>query len=446
MFDEHSERSTFFYLPAFMLVGIAVAWLSGRWDPIFVNDSPSYLDYPFSPWGAMARSIRTPGYPIWLKAFESTVGTNWVPVAQVLLHAFACWIFFREIQRWGMETPAALFVAVTVGVGCTAMDHIATIASDCPAASVGVVAVACLMRRARKGDSWSTNLSLIASVVLAIFLRPAYLFLVPWILVAGAMLERFNAGSFWISIRNTIGVATVIVGVIMLWMGFRFMAVGDFGFLPFGHQNLSGILVQLLSEEELQSLPGELGKEIVVFEKKYDEEVGFEAGAPGATMTIDSRWDEMTYFVVMPAAKEVAGADTIAYHAALAKMNREIVKRYPVRYGKWLAKSARRGAWAIAADIVMHPVFLVTGVVMVLLILHRAYWSGFSIDECCDCVALRAFTLVAFTYMIAKVGFVILTSPPIGRFSDAAAIFIPGWILAVFLHWWRAPVGDTSRG
>ena len=47
--------------------------------------------------------------------------------------------------------------------------------------------------------------------------------------------------------------------------------------------------------------------------------------------------------------------------------------------------------------------------------------------------SLSSLAIVAITYLAMKLGFVILTSPPIGRFADAAAIFLPAWLAAVFV-------------
>ena len=35
------------------------------------------------------------------------------------------------------------------------------------------------------------------------------------------------------------------------WMSVRYVTVGDFAIAPFGHQNLAGVLVQLVSDDEL---------------------------------------------------------------------------------------------------------------------------------------------------------------------------------------------------
>ncbi len=92
----------------------------------------------------------------------------------------------------------------------------------------------------------------------------------------------------------------------------------------------------------------------------------------------------------------------------------------------------------------MHPVFLLAIGLMILALSKRAVVGGsqpFAID---DTVAMRALTIVTFTYVITKVGFVILTTPPIGRFSDAAAIFLPAWVAVVFLQWWWPTDADRQ--
>ena len=372
-----------------------------------------------------------------------------------------------ELQRWGMSRVASIVVGITVGVGCTATDNIHTVSSDALAASLGVAAIVCVLRWARRGSSIETIAWTIAATTAAIFVRPAYLFLIPWLIVAATLLGFMtsqpktlgegsgqNQQTVFQGVKSAVLMALLASIPVVAWMSFRLVAVNDFGVLPFGHQNLAGILVQLLSDDELKSLDGEsmagesvageMGRKVVEIKNQYEAEVGFEPGEPRATMTIDNRWDEMSYFVVVPAAFQIAGQDTVASHRAIATMNKSIVRSYPLRYAKWLLKSARRGAWATAADIVMHPLFLASIIGMIGLILYRSCRGGLSIEIETDDVALRALTIVTFTYLFCKLGFVILTSPAIGRFSDAAAILVPGWIGAVFVSWWTGSSGSTD--
>lgn len=438
MFDDFSERCSRFYLPLFVVGALVIAFFSGRLNPHYVPDSVSYLEYPFGSIGGIGDSIRTPGYPLWLWLVKHTIGLAMVPAAQVIVHSIAAWAIFRELRRWGMSTASAFLVGLTIGIGCTATDHVATVSSDALAASVGVLAVACLLRWVRRCDScWSVVLL----AVIAIMLRPAYLFLIPWLFIATLLLRKLVGSDWKPAFWQGLQLAGLVLIPLVGWMFFRFATAGDFGMLPFGHQNLGGVLVQLVTDEELESLPGasgELGKAVVEHKQRFAAESGFAAGEFGATMTIDNRWDDMTYQVVIPAAKSVAiNQKNTTVHQTIATMNKSIIKQYPMRYLKWLVKAARRGAWAIAADIVMHPVFLLGIGCMVLLIIGRAVDGGFTAESIADSIALRALTIVAFTYLLTKVGFVVLTSPAIGRFSDAAAIFLPGWIAAMFLHWHR---------
>ncbi len=325
----------------FVSGALVFAFLSGRLTPHEVADSPSYLEYSFASLDQICRSIRTPGYPLWLLLFKKTIGIQAVPAAQVIVHATAAWWLFCELAQWGMPTRGRLATAVAVGIGCTAMDNIHVISSDALAASLGVMTATSLLRWARLDGASSGWFAIVVASTLAIFLRPAYLFLIPWMLVAGTMLRRLRGTAWgpacWASLRVSLGTLLLVVG----WMSMRLAVVGDFAILPFGHQNLAGILVQLVSDEELKEVGGDLGAAIVDAKHRFDADVGLAEGEGGATMTIDARWDDMTWAIVFPASKTVAD-DLVASHRATAALNKSIVRRYPFRYASWLVKAARR--------------------------------------------------------------------------------------------------------
>lgn len=438
--------------------GLLVAGLTGRLEPHVVPDSPSYLQYPFESAAAMARSIRTPGYPVWVRAIQSTLGLRCLPAAQVVLHATAVFWLCRELACWQMPRRQVVATGIAVALGCTPADTIATVASDAPAASIGVMLVAAVMRLVRRrwpladavhsGGAPAQGASVARSVagampvvllaIAAVMLRPAYLFVVPW-LPAVILLLGWIRGARWpAALRSGVLIAVPVLALLMGWMVFRFAAAGDFGLLPFGHQNMAGVLVQLVSDEELAALDGAsagLGNAVVRQKRTFLDAGGaFADGEPGATMTIDARWDAMTYGVVVPAARQIAGDDPIDQHEAVAELNGEIIRRYPLRYLTWIAKATRLGAWRVAADIVMHPLFLLAIMIGGAVTVVSAVAAGAESWTYDRTLALRALTVVTVSYLVAKLGFVILSSPPIGRFSDAAAIFLPGWLAAVYLN------------
>jgi len=427
---------------ALVTSGLILAWATGRLQPHLVPDSPSYLDYPFGSLDALLRSIRSPGYPCFLWLIIALGGIRLVPACQVVMHATAVWLLVLELRSWSMPKWQWMAVAVAVGVGCTPMDHIQTISTDALAASLGVMTAALTLRWARLEASLAAAGLAAALAVITIMVRPAYLFLVPWLFIGGGMLCCLRGQRPSRAFLSSLRVAVFALLPVLGWVTLRSVVVGEFAMLPFGHQNLAGILIQLVSDDELQNLKGqttELAGEIVA-QKKQLAASGhrFAPGDDRATMTIDARWDDMTYLVVVAAAENLYPEDRVTQHRSVAELNRSIIRGWPQRYMIWLLKAVRRGAWTIAADIVMHPLFLVVIAAAVVAALHRAIWFPAEKIVWTNPPAMSALTILAFTYLIMKVGFVILTSPPIGRFSDAAAIFLPAWLGARLVGWWCA--------
>jgi len=67
----------------------------------------------------------------------------------------------------------------------------------------------------------------------------------------------------------------------------------------------------------------------------------------------------------------------------------------------------------------MHPIFLPLILLAFVLTLYRSVVGDLFLPVTSGSPALDVLTIVAITYLFAKLGFVSLSSPPIGRFSDA---------------------------
>ena len=162
-------------------------------------------------------------------------------------------------------------------------------------------------------------------------------------------------------------------------------------------------------------------------------------------MTWENRWHDATYHVVFPVFERRFPNDNVASHRAVQVFNRNIVLAYPDRYLVWLAKAARRAAWVIAADIVMHPIALLLIVLAIAAVLLRTA-TGRGLPDLVLPPGFHALLVVSLTYVVSKTAFVIITSPPIGRFSDAAAILLPACIVAVLVPWfyrWTQPTSES---
>ena len=171
-------------LIVFCILGLTLAAVSGRLSVHTVNDTPSYLNYPLGSLSDAMLSIRTPGYPAFLSVVTATFGISLIPLLQVLIHTVASWSLGEELLHRGMPIRSALIAAFCVMVGCTAADHVSTVSTDATAASLGVLVAVSLMRACRTHSRTDAiGCAILATVT--IFVRPAYLFLIPWLAFAG---------------------------------------------------------------------------------------------------------------------------------------------------------------------------------------------------------------------------------------------------------------------
>ncbi|MCR9211126.1 MAG: hypothetical protein NXI28_23095 [bacterium] len=452
-------------LAAFVIL-MGTCWMTNRFAPHLVPDSPSYTGYSFESAEPIATQIRTPGYPVLVRFAKTLANASadqgfWTNQALVILHiglqAIAVGFLAVELAAWNFSRRTIVIAASVFAIGCTFWDHVNTIATDAPAMSLAAMIGISVLR------IWRTDLTpriciamgVLTTIVIAI--RPAYLFLIPWL-----MLSVFVRPNDMFSRRliQAIAVGSVPVLALLAWCTFRGVTVDDFGVLPFGHQNMAAVTTQLLDAEELEALPGrlgELGKEIA--DRRIEMAAGDRAAADGLDLrpivdaapradsytTIENRWDAMTYMVVIPAVEAVAnqspevsdkspGLQRVHQHQLLAELDRTIVRSYPVRYLRWIALAIRRGVWGSVADMLMHPIFFVVTVgLAVAACVASIRFNSMKTAEpfrahASNQAGLAALSWLALSYWLFKIAFVSLTSPPIGRFSDAAAVWLPVWI------------------
>ncbi|MCC9601858.1 hypothetical protein LOC67_14955 [Stieleria sp. JC731] len=441
--------------------GLAMVWaaMTGRLQVHLVNDSPSYINYPFDSLAESLLSIRPPVYPLFLKVVSLSVGLAAVPFLQLVLHTLASAFLGDELIARGLSVKSSMSVAITVLLGCTFNDNINTISTDAPAASMAVLVVAFLLRTYRSGTT-SSAVGCIAAAILCIFARPAYLFLIPWIAVAGWLLHRGDRERDLKlpSHRFRGGLISICVGAAVLcWMLTRLVFVNDFAILPFGHQNLSAVLAQLVTPDDMRSLSAEaeprtaeLLAEIASDLESRDFVLPTSELKTIPTLTLETQWGQINYGVIWPAAKRVQASipvestdvdARIQTHRLIGNFNRVILRSSPISYLKWIALAGRRAVWGSMANVAMHPLFLI-GIVGVCGWLIWIAASGQSVGQFVISDGWYGFAMIAISYFAFKVGFIILTSPPIGRFADAAAILLPG--LATSFMFARTPTRPTE--
>lgn len=433
---------------------LAFAGLTGRLAPILVADSASYLEYPFQSLTEALGSTRPPGYPLVLKAIIATFGLAAVPIVQLLVHALASTLFAQEALAWKCQRHVAIVIGLAVAFGCTPVDHVATVATDSLAASLGVLATTWLLRWVRDQRQVAPAIAAALSALFAISLRPAYLSIIPWMTFAAVVLVVWRSESrSWmhtqLAIVRSLVLLTAVVIPLLFWIGLRGVVVGDASLLPFGHQNLAGVSLQLATDEELLDRLGTSNKLLVaILDKKqsYLESGGrWTEGDDFATMTIEGRWDDYVWHVIVPATDSLFPNDAIGSHQALAELNRSILSEFPSRYIRWVILGMRRAIWGSLANFSMQLLFLPMMLLCGILYVLRLFGIGPE-PMLNPSPAVQMLFLVASSYFVVMVGFVVLTSPPLGRFADATAIFFPAWFFAAAVEFlWPAPNTKAIR-
>ena len=457
-------------LVAILLVAFAFAASTGRLTPHHVDDTASYLEYPVDTLSDALLSTRTPAYPILLKIIGATVGIAAIPILQWWLHGMAAWRFVIEIDRWRQFDRDAIdcrsdclnrdkrkllsgrlpiwLIGFSIALGCTAVDHLSTLATDGIAASLGVFLVTAMLRWVRLDRPKITALQILLLAAIVIMIRPAYLAVIPWLVIGGSTLivMKHRHGTDAKPMRWFSGVilppmilsAVVFLGLLS-WMLLRLIVVNDFGVLPFGHHNLAGITLQLPSDDELRSLDSSQQPLVESIIKHRDQAI--ERGRipqnldDKSTMAMEARWNALIYRSVVPATFELEPDDSVVRHQMIGKLNQQILSRYPMRYVRWLILATRRAIWGTAANAMMNPFLLTPFLILVAIMVLRS--CGVSIASnwgSLGPMATSALLLVSVSYMGVMAGFVILTTPPMGRFIDATAIFVPGLVMVMLLN------------
>lgn len=444
-------------LVGYALVALVLAGVFGRLRLHEVNDSPSYLNYSFESLSSAMASIRTPGYPLFVAIVGSTIGLAFVPAIQVLLHAFAAWCLGEELLERKMPEWSALGAGAAVLIGCTPTDHIHTLSTDAPAASLGIIVVVLLLRATRL-QHWSWWVACGTLTLLTIFVRPAYLFLLVWLPIAGALLHRHDRGLTLLRgdpklrIWHASIMAAAVLAAVLAWMTARKLVVNDFGLVPFGHQNLSAVLVQTVPQKKLARLNGD-GGELGALVAQKMEEAGFEMADERSsltTMQIESQWDRINYEIIIPTARELESlreaddALSVREHRRIASMNSAIFSSSPKGYFRWLMLAARRAVWGSVANIAMHPIFLGLIVAGAVALVIRVS-NGTAMTPMVLPAGWSALALAGVSYAFFKIGFVILSSPPLGRFADAGAIFLPALAVSLAFQPHRDSIDRATR-
>jgi len=412
----------------------------GQLSPDRVPDTKTYLEFPLTDPVAAAKHIRTYGYPLFLK-LDWTADQRITPFLHLAVHCCAVWILFVALRRWGYPTGAAMGIASGILWSLTLMRYGRMITPDCLAHSLGVIAISLLLFLLKEPGRKLWWLSLGLAVLAAYHCRPAYVFLVALVPSLGVLLRWWQSAKIQPAWRELGGLggrlALMTLVPLLLFAGYRFWMVGHFGLVAFGGYNASGVICQFLQEDDIPKLPEEfrqlatrgLERRELVYAKH-----GWSTAPTTSYFTIEQRFDESTWRVFVPAAKEIWPDDPIEINRRLSGLARATARLHPKEYATWLVKAAVRGCYLLAAEWILNvfvAVMLPTCIVLYLMRmkLRRTRPSSSQVEPAVDLISLPL--IIAVSVASTKLGLVIITSPPLGRFMDPAAVWMPAVLAAI---------------
>ncbi len=410
-----------------MLAVGGLLWKSGQLAPRVVPDTSSYRDFPWQGIRPALGDIRTPGYPLFLQVAE-LVGTRQTaaPTLQMLAYFLAVALMFSQLQSSTQSVLGSLAAASSLLYSNILHGYVATIATDTLASGLGIAALALTIGFVtRPHPGRALVLGLVVS--LGWLVRPAYLFLILLCPILAALMSPLvvSVGK-WRRTRLMSVLFVCCLLPLLLYCGIRWAIVGQFGIVSFGGYNLIGVSGQFMDEADLPGLPADLRPiaESALRHRRESEPRGDFAQQPRLHyLRMETEYDPTIWSDFVPAAQNQTSETPV--NVRLKRLGMKLVVNHPREYTVWLIKAVRQGAKKLFWDFLDNPVFLVVSL---------AVWCMIPCVVSCsipvtpgvraDDQVLKLSLLLAATYAASNLVLVILVCPPLGRFTDAAGVYL----------------------
>ncbi len=447
------------FLLGIQMLGIGVfLWAAGKLVPVRTPDTASYLEFAFGSWFDTLSHFRTPGYPLFLKMVGGvTPDHSAAPFLQFLAYCLGVILFHHGLRHVCPGEWRRMAISSSLLYANILHGYVNNLTTDTLAAAGGIC-VAGLLLGCQTGPArrWSSLMSIGLLLFATCLIRPAYLFLVVFVPLAGMLLSLIRPGRTGRTdsarrdgMKSLVELLPVTVVPLFAYCLLRWCVVGQFGLVSFGGYNLIGVSGQWLDEALLPELPAAsrplaelaLQRQRLIREQSPDAPVGDRMNYT----TMELRYDETIWRVFQPAAEELYGADPRRINTELRRLATSLVWARPKLYAVWLAKSARQAVRIVVSDLVTNPVYLLLTILCVLAQIARILLSSGaraanertagSPPETAQPIRAgpgSALFLLAVLYAGLQLLLVILVCPPLGRMSDAAAVLLPT-ILMSFL-------------
>jgi len=433
-----------------LVVAISVAAFvfsrSGRFVPEKVNDTAGYTEFDFHSWKGVLTSIRTPGYPVILRAIGLVSPSEGaIPVAHFVLFVAAVWLFFEALRRVTGRVWLSWWIAASLLSTSVFVNYGHTIATETPSAAIGVVCAALLMFWTVR-PRMSLLLAIGGATIAGWMVRPVGVFLVVWIPLFGAWLTA------WISQRSganqaearresrlsrggaLLRLGLVTVAPLILWIGLRGAMFGHWGVACFDGYNLIGLAGQFVTPETTARLSPDQQQviEAALASRAERRKAGawFLDEPPLHYLRLEYNHDDTIWKDYLPPARNVVGDEPLALNAFLGDLSHTIIANQPRDYCVWLAKATRQAARKVFSDTLQHPVSLtlfLVGIALFLATSLRPQASGIAAETS---AVLRLIAVLGVSYAMLNLVCTIPFVPPRERMTDAGAVWGPALLAA----------------
>ncbi len=444
---------------------ILFLWQTGRLQPQLVPDTASYEAFPLLDVRAALQSSRTCGYPLFIDVMSRIAADRYpVPLGQFLVHVGGVIVFWAGVSRFMRSAWTSMFIASSLLYSNVVLRYINCLAPDSLASSISVICIGCLLLAVDQPQRLRYIVALACSVFAAYQCRPAYLFLVPLLPLLGValwwLLRDIRAADTRAEGKQAVRffgwLATGVVVPLIVFCAVRWWITGDFGLVAFGGNNLAGVVTSFLDQDVESKLPSserQLAQEIlrrrqVISQNNPD----FSADVTRSYITIERQFDVNTWEICVPVAQQLNGEEWPVVDDRLMKLAMAIVRVRPGDYAVWLIKAFVRGVYMISSELVANPIYFV--LLMALIVAHAVWvvrWRRGNREAVTlsrqYILEINMLWLLAVGFAGAKIVTVIATTPPLGRFMDAAGIFFAPVLVRALLQRVRASrsVHDRSQ-
>ncbi len=418
-------------------------WFTGRLEPVSVQDTPTYVAFSWNSPAEILGDFRTPGYPAFLAVVAPHDNFVAVPVAHYIVFCLGVIVFWWGLMALGGAGGRCAWVATALLYSNILHGYVATVASDTLAPALAIASVGLLFLAIIKPKS----LVLLALCVMATYLvRPAYLslvLLIPLLGVAVQMSRRVERPTRR-QLTQTFGVLLLTTMIPLLgYCSLRAVVVGRFGIVASGGVNLIGIAGQFLDQQTVASLPEDLQplatRALTHRPPENENEIDLMTTEPVLNyQRIENRYDWTIWDVFYPAAVETDSTEVSSANSRLRRLAQEIIRRHPVMYAVYLAKAFRRAVYKVVGDSLLNPCCLGLSLLIMMAVVRRILWPRDPVkvdqDEQPVYRLLDVMLLTTLSFAVAQMLVVILVCPPLGRLTDAMALFVPALLMAILVE------------